>query len=453
MRGIVKGRRSVVTASLLAVLLLAATALAAWAALGHFLTNISETSTDAGYPAVAVNGNSIGIAWSEQYPGGTALQGPIYLQGTTNGLNLAPRQVVDDSFSVNNQSWAPDIAADSTGRMHIVWKNLFQSTTHRLFYRPCNIGSNCLTQTKETIVSKPDPTEVDLPRLALGRTRGGIHVVWQEKGTGEGSIMYAGRVTTNSWSTPFALASVTLDEDLPPAAPAIAVTTDGVNDYVHVVWVNNASAKDIRYRRGTVPSTHNTVQSWGAVKSWPNPNSNLTKGYPAIAAAGSTVVVLWDVNTGATNEYYALYDVSTDHGANWPGPVKEMLTDQTLLANFTPIQSKVNGVHTRYTERLQIQAAFGPGSDVLHVVWHQSETNAELETVRHVFYSSHSGPWKRPAITGVISISSLILIRSPRPLGWGRPAGCTWSIWRAGKNFCLSCPIMNLTLFTTARAS
>ena len=402
MPGIFKRQKSGLGAGLLALLLLLATSLVAWAALGNVVTNISQTGTDAGYPAVAVNGTDvIAFVWSERYVNGGALQGPIILQGTTDGLNLTARRAVDNSISENDQSWAPDIAADLTtpNKMHIVWKNLFQSTTHRLFYRPCLLGATC--QNEEQIVSKSDGTSVDFPRIALGLTRGGVHVVWQQaKGATERSIQYAGRTTTNSWTAPFAITSVTDGSDI--SHPAIAVTTDGTNDYVHVVWVNNAGTKEIRYRRGTVPNTSNTVQTWGAVKTWSNPNGNSAKGYPAIAAIGSTVVVLWDVDSGTTERYYALYDVSSDNGLTWPGPVREMLTDETNPANFTALESRVNGINTDYTKRLHIRAVFEPGSDKLHVVWHQSETNVQFERYRHVFYSSRvlscgSNCWETPS--------------------------------------------------------
>lgn len=401
------------------VLLLAVTAAAALAGLGNNLLNVSLSTTDAGYPAIAVSadGNNIGIVWAERYDGGGAAQGPIYFKGATDGANLGPNKVVDFANSTTDQSWSPDIAVDPTtgSNMHIVWKNLSGSSpqVHTIYYTLCPVVGDCSSGHEQVaqVSSSGDSAEVLHPRLAVS-AGGGVQVVWHQTNTDgtQKAVYYRGK-GSGGWDGSATAVSDTAGEYA--WRPAVAVSRSGATDYVHVVWAadtNKDGTNDvIRYRRGTI-GAGGTVSSWAATQSMATVAGTEDPDFPAVAAIEDTVVVLWDVketDADSEDDYYGLYAYSTDNGGSFSGAID---ISQDTAGSYVARVSDSNGAGSGndldppagegsvHGKRLQIQATFQPGSGAvtgyLHIVWHQTNPSGGTGGVyKHdVFHNSRPFP-------------------------------------------------------------
>jgi hypothetical protein len=379
--------------------------------------NISQSGTDAGYPAIAVtgaNGQYVGIVWAERYSGGGAVQGPIYFKGTKDGRNLSIKTVVDNSTSQADQSWSPDVASDpiSPTLMHVVWRNL-QGSTERIYYAQCTIGSIC--SARQEIASG---TGLKDPKISANASGAGLHVVWQS--TTDNRIYYRGRNGSGTWISPIAISNSAPAE---ASHPAMAVSSaSGSIRYVHVVWAadtNGDGTNDaIHYRRGTV-GVDGVVGSWDLIKDTlpTKPFGTNNPDYPTVAAITGTVAFFWDAEDTTISDddqYYALYLVSHDDGGSFSSAAMNIIDDHT--STFTQRLSDNDpgtGANdlTEHSERLQLRSTFQVTSTagitgILHLVWHQTvytNTPAEGDVYNHdVFYSS-------------------------RKFGTSCPGGCIWS--------------------------
>ncbi len=401
-----KIQKSLLGAGLLALAMLLTTYLAL-AALGNNLNNISETGTDAGYPAIAVsqNGQNIGIVWAKRYVGGGSVQGPIYFIGSTNGLTLTGKKLVDNANSVNDQSSHPDIASDPTGptNMHLVWRNIQNETNYIIYYARCTIGLPSTCTAHEQVAAVTGGNVVNQPQVTANATAvAGVHVIYQLDNTGSGGtdkqIFYRGKKGDGSWATPVALSTAATHA----FHPAIAVSNNGATNYVHAVWAADTD-KDgtndvIRYSRGTVGGD-GTVATWSGSQSLPMPAGANNPDYPEVAAIGDTVVVLWDAHltsSGNDDRYYAVYVVSTDYGVNFSPQAKNIADDSTTVytarrSDNNPTSGANALLASEHARRLQIQAAFQPGTSpvtgILHLVWHQTVGPVDGTYKHDVHYS------------------------------------------------------------------
>lgn len=404
------------TGLLLAILLIAPLAMADFMP-ADVVQNLSQTQTDAGFPAIAVSpdGKKIGVVWAERYQGGDSLQGPIYFRaGDRDSAQFSERTTVDFSVTENDQSTTPDIASDPSGTMHIVWRNL-KDDGSRIYYATCSITlpvtaeqADCDADADHFEIDAADnPANgdtVNTPAVAanLGSVTG-THVVWTVKdgGANSESIYYRGRDKNGAWS----LSSTFIGSGI---QPAIATSVSGGINYVHLVWVDNSPVvKVVKYRRGvdnTVPAD-GIVDSWGSVVPLPIPSGTSHPGYPQVVALTDTVVVMWDVFAGlnydpqpADDLYRAVYAVSYDNGDNFSAAALNVTsgntsyTDRRSDNNPSDTNNALRG--TGHAERLQLSVAIDPGegiSGTVHLAWHQTAVDGAAY-YHDIFYSAY-GPF------------------------------------------------------------
>jgi hypothetical protein len=404
------------TGLLLAILLIVPLAMADFMP-NPVVQNLSQTQTDAGFPAIALSpdGKKIGVVWAERYPGGESLQGPIYFRaGDRDNAQFSEKTAVDFSVTVDDQSKTPDIASDPSGTMHIVWRNL-KGNISRIYYATCNVTipvtaeqADCDADADHFEIDQADSTAavtVNAPAVAanLGDIAG-THVVWNvhDGGSDSESIYYSGRDKDGSWpASPSPVGS--------GIQPAIATAVSGGDDYVHVVWVDG---QDVKYRRGvddTVPAD-GVADSWTPIQSLPAPSSFVASypGYPQVVALTDTVVVMWDVFAGQAEDYegpqpaddlyHAVYAVSYDNGANFSTTALNVTsgntsyTDRRSDNNPSDTNNALRG--TGHAERLQLSAAIDPEegiSGTVHLAWHQTAKDGAAY-YHDIFYSVY-GPY------------------------------------------------------------
>jgi hypothetical protein len=199
----------------------------------------------------------------------------------------------------SGNSFDPDIAVDSSGKLHIVWSDDKTGNDEIYYQKSTNGGTTWSTSRRLTWTSgdSQDPAiAVDLSDC--------LHVVWRDITPGNFAIYYKKSTDGGaSWTTGQRLSMVPGDS----GNPGIAVDPSG---RLHLVWYNSVGGEsDIYYKRST-----NSGASWTASQrlTW-------TTGFSAYPAIGvdlsGTVHVVWYDNTPGNYEIY--YKRSTDSGASW----------------------------------------------------------------------------------------------------------------------------------------
>lgn len=358
--------------------------------------NISRASTDAGFPAIAVSNNAqnVGIAWAEKRSGGGAVQGPIYLKTASDGTTLTQWLTVDNAVLATDQSFSPDVAADpnTETNMHVVWANISGSSPqlYTIYYASCSTtGASCTE----------DPSPVDqVNTTATGKilqdpkmvtsdhgTSTAVHVVWVEVDRSSANpadhtvtIYYNGKRTNGTWTGRTEISNKTGVGSEFAVHPDIATSEDsGGNKYVHIVWASDTD-KDtgqgddtedneaIKYKRGTLNAS-GEVTTWTSAKSFsktPSNGTSINPNYPAVAAAGDIVMVLWDDLTQAAwpndEQYYGVNDVSVNAGGTFPSEGADPPGQIGSSAFRSDHDTSVNTADVRgsdHARRLQIKAA------------------------------------------------------------------------------------------------
>jgi hypothetical protein len=251
---------------------------------------ISYLSTAASSdPAIAVDteGN-IHLVWSENnYLGGKTDEDIFHR--CWNATMGTWGSIEDVSFEHNGTSYAPSMAVDKEGNLHIVWIDTSDyngaGTDEDIFYRRWNATTRQWTPT--VVVSNFSESYSANPDIVVDMD-GNIHIVWVDSnynGSGsDGDIFYRSWNTTTGIWTETEL--VTFESAQTSNMPKIAVDLKGT---VHVVWEELPglySAVYYKYRNAT---TH----IWSAAE-WVSTESVKMASNPQIAVdAKGTVYAAW----------------------------------------------------------------------------------------------------------------------------------------------------------------
>jgi len=192
---------------------------------------------------------------------------------------------------------SPDIALDGSGVLHAVWVDSRAGTEDIYYSRSADNGATWSTEVRLNDVLTG--TQKSPAIAALGNK---VCVVWED-----GRVAYARGIyvdcSTNGGQTWGTDARVNHDDgEFYHYAPDIALGADG---RVHIVWYDNRSGNwDIYYTYLSAVGTSDVRLNDGTAGMQP---------YPAIAASGNTVQVVWaDSSSGLV-----IGDVSTDGGVTW----------------------------------------------------------------------------------------------------------------------------------------
>ncbi len=194
---------------------------------------------------------------------------------------------------------APDIALGGSGILHAVWADSRAGTMDIYYSRSTDNGT---TWSNEVRVNDVFTGVQQTPAIAaLGNK---VCIVWED-----GRVAYARNIyadcSTDGGSTWGTDTRVNNDEGaFTHYLPDVALGADG---RVHIVWYDN--------RGGTWDIYYTYLSPAGSANVCLNDATAGMQQYPAIAANGNTVQVVWvDYGSGSA---YILGDISTDGGATW----------------------------------------------------------------------------------------------------------------------------------------
>lgn len=199
--------------------------------------NISRTGKAGATAALHVDqAGNVHAAWVDSSPGNNE----IYYASKASGAGAwnAPERVSDTAGT----SWAPALAVDSQGRVHVVWYDFTPGVTeiYYAFKAPGAAAWSAAVNVSNTAGGSQWPALVVDAQDAL-------HLVWQDTlplaGQGQALILYyATKSTTGSWSQPLELTrSRASSEKAQP--PELAISPSGA---LHVAWADMTDYK-LRY--------------------------------------------------------------------------------------------------------------------------------------------------------------------------------------------------------------
>jgi hypothetical protein len=180
--------------------------------------------------------------------------------------------------------------------------------------------------------------------VAIAVVGNDVHIVWEDESTGE--ILYRRSVDSGASFGPFDVISSNIGDSNNPAIAAFG-------NSVHVAWHGQSGDDfDILYRRST---------DGGATFTEPVKNLSNNVGdstFPAIAASGNIVHVVWQDNT--LGEPDILYRRSLNDGMTFPNIITN-LSDDAGFSVDPAIAVSGNSVHVVWTNET-------PGNpDVLYI--------------------------------------------------------------------------------------
>ena len=177
-------------------------------------------------PSIGVDSsNHIYVVWSQGLPGNFE----IYFKRSTNGGNswVTKRLTWNTGTSGN-----PRIVIDSNDYIHVVW-NDDSPGNHELFYKKSINGGSTWTSAKRLTWTSKTSWNPDITADSTGV----LHVVWQDDVSGEKAIYY--KKSTNNGSTWVGTKRLTWGTD---GSDQPVVASDSVNN-VHVLWRKEISGK------------------------------------------------------------------------------------------------------------------------------------------------------------------------------------------------------------------
>ena len=397
-------------AGLLAVLLLAALWTVSLANVPGAEAPIITRSLEDGLPDIAASsgGDYLAVAWSRGRDSTTGPAGYFNLDIASEaaGKWRMPVTVYPQSATASNMAREARIAFDPrpafSTMLHMVWNQKTASGFSQILYANCNVvaSANCVATAIQT-TAVVDGEGASQPDIAVDEA-GLVHVVWV---TGSSVKYSCSKDSGHTWGAPLFVRN------------ALTVTQPSVADaggIVHIAWaegsVSSSVFDTIAYRNGGHAPGDCPASLGGSSKAFGAGDAVAAKD-PKVAAAGSTVYLVWDVKTsgvalgGNVITYYLAYNHSTDGGVNWDrdGSNPEYLdipsgtvtfTQRSVFSNRLPYNYDYGEwLHPHVT--LQIS-----GSKTLaHVVWQESTVDWDRnEGTFNIFYTTYNGSsWAAPA--------------------------------------------------------
>lgn len=285
------------------------------------LSNDPSQSVD---PMIAVDGNKIYVVWDDTRDVELTENSEIYYKySTDNGLTWSS----DIRLTYAKYgSWSPAIAV-SGNNIHLVFEDERNKQYYgEIYYKKSTDGG---VTWRDDVRLTDDLAWSRLPKIAINGDN--IHVVWFSDKTGHLEAYY--KKSTDGGSTWTSTIKLDYENSTTSSYPDIAVSGNNV----HVVWhdYRDGVNEKIYYKR----STDNGV-------TW-NPDTRLSDfGYissmnPAIAL-NDNVYVLWDDSRDGHREIY--YKMSTNGGVTW-GQDTRLSIDDSSYSEYPAIAAIGNNIH------------------------------------------------------------------------------------------------------------
>jgi len=261
-------------------------------------------------PDIAAQGsNQLHVVWQDDTPGNYEI---YYKKSTDGGVNWTAAQKLT---STSGASKNPAVAAETAGRVHLVWEEN-NAGNLEIYYKKSADGGATWTANKRLTWTSGASSR---PEIAVDASSN-LHVVWYDNTPGNGEIYYTQSTDKGAtWTAARRLTWTSGGSELP------ALRIDS-SDNLHLAWQDNSPGNsEVYYKKSTDGGT-----TWTANKrlTWTTGSSER----PVVGAdSAGTLHVAWVDNTPGNTEIY--HKRSTNAGVTWDA--NKRLT-WTVLSSYSP---------------------------------------------------------------------------------------------------------------------
>jgi len=307
------------------------------------LTWTSEISTR---PRIAAgSGGNLFLVWRDNLPGNAEI---YFKRSTDGGVSWSAPKRLTWSSSLSHH---PAVAADPSGRIHVVWHD-DNSGNNEIYYKRSTDGGNTWSSINRLTWNSGESENARI----TADSGSGIHVIWKDDTPGNSEIYYKRSTDSGlSWTAPKRLTWNPENSRYPSIA---ADSGSGI----YIVWDDDSKGNYEIYFKKSI----DWGSSWSAVKrlTWNSGGSYI----PDIdISSGGGIHVTWFDNTPTNTEIF--YKRSTDGGSNW-----------SALTRLT--------WDTSSSDSPSIAADSGSG---IHIVW--SDYNFGNWEVNHKLSTDSGSTW------------------------------------------------------------
>jgi hypothetical protein len=306
----------------LGLFLSAQTARADWSGVRR-LTWTADSSYD---PAITSGpGNTVHVVWSDYTPGNYEI---FYKRSADGGSTWSANKRLTWT---SGDSFAPVVAVDSGGVVHIVWYD--NAPGHNeIYFRRSPDGGATWSGVKRLTWTSGDSV---FPVIAID-TNDAIHIAWSDDTPGNAAIYY--RQSQDGGVTWSALKRLSWSSGT-CQTPSLAA---GSGNAVHIAWIDDTPGNpEVYYRRSPDGGA-----TWNAARRliWTSGKSYS----PALAINFlNAVYVFWEDDTPGNYELY--FKRSADSGATWNTARRMTWTSGDSFAPAPAIDSN-NEVHVVWSD-------------------------------------------------------------------------------------------------------
>jgi len=142
--------------------------------------NLSSNAGDSGWTAVAVDSSgNLHVLWEDSTPGNWDI---FYVNTTDGGASWSTPQNLSSNVG---DSHGVSVAADSSGKIHMAWHDN-TSGNYEIYYRMSSDGGGSWTIRKRLTWNAGDSGSPDI----AADSSGDVHIVWQDSTPGNQEIFY-----------------------------------------------------------------------------------------------------------------------------------------------------------------------------------------------------------------------------------------------------------------------
>jgi hypothetical protein len=280
---------------------------------------LTDTSGTSMFPAIVVNGSNIYVVWQDQTPGNYEIYFKRSIDG--GGTWSANKRLTNTAgFSVG-----PAIAVYGSN-IYVVWQDDTPAPGYPEIYFKRSIDGGGTWSANKRLTNNAGIS--NYPAIAAEGSN--IYVVWEDRTPGNPEIYFKRSVDGGAtWAAAKRLTNSAGNS----SSPGIAV--DASNIYVvWTYWTFTAGNDEIYFKRSIDGGA-----TWSANKRLTN-NAGISN-YPAIAAEGSNIYVVWKDETPENDEIY--FKRSVDGGATWAA--NKRLTNNAGISNYPTIATDILNIY------------------------------------------------------------------------------------------------------------
>ena len=271
-----------------------------------------DDDIDSRLPAVAINGNSVYVVWTDHRDGNDEI---YFKKSSDSGITWGSDVRLTNTSKASDY---PDITVSPNGHIHVVWRESHGNPQPwQVHYMRSEDGGNTWVDVKQlTAYSASYIYHYCIPAITSDNNR--LYLVWHDNREGGWHNPYY-KISTDggtTWSADTRLSNERISSQSP------SVASDGSGG-VQVVFTstNGATTNSRIYYKKSL--------NWGSI--WGSDvrlcSGSGTSSAPSVAVDGNNVQVIWMCDCDKTGSYELYYRKSSDRGTTWGSEVQLTETD------------------------------------------------------------------------------------------------------------------------------